>query len=148
MPEWSTRGSRQSITKAPGPRSSKNVVATAWMSCSRRGSAVPAPRIVVTRRTSPPSAGARGCSVVRSEEHTSELQSRFDLVCRLLLEKKKTLQLAHGSYLHLSLRGRGAGTLCYGPEPRLRVHSVDGAWLTVSPHRVGVLSVRNARYIP
>src|SRR5699024_12616655 len=25
---------------------------------------------------------------VRSEEHTSELQSRFDLVCRLLLEKK------------------------------------------------------------
>src|SRR5699024_11428800 len=26
--------------------------------------------------------------LVRSEEHTSELQSRFDLVCRLLLEKK------------------------------------------------------------
>src|SRR5699024_11371624 len=25
---------------------------------------------------------------IRSEEHTSELQSRFDLVCRLLLEKK------------------------------------------------------------
>src|SRR2546421_4442030 len=31
-------------------------------------------------------AGGRG----RSEEHTSELQSRSDLVCRLLLEKKKT----------------------------------------------------------
>src|SRR5689334_24595733 len=29
---------------------------------------------------------------VRSEEHTSELQSQFHLVCRLLLEKKKTLQ--------------------------------------------------------
>src|SRR5699024_11270639 len=28
-------------------------------------------------------------SSYRSEEHTSELQSRFDLVCRLLLEKKK-----------------------------------------------------------
>src|SRR5699024_12881427 len=28
----------------------------------------------------------------RSEEHTSELQSRFDLVCRLLLEKKKTTE--------------------------------------------------------
>src|SRR5207249_7686241 len=27
--------------------------------------------------------------IIRSEEHTSELQSRFDLVCRLLLEKKK-----------------------------------------------------------
>src|SRR3989440_7840070 len=30
------------------------------------------------------------CEAVRSEEHTSELQSRSDLVCRLLLEKKKT----------------------------------------------------------
>src|SRR2546421_8589599 len=29
------------------------------------------------------------CSSDRSEEHTSELQSRSDLVCRLLLEKKK-----------------------------------------------------------
>src|SRR5438105_8065530 len=28
-------------------------------------------------------------SILRSEEHTSELQSRVDLVCRLLLEKKK-----------------------------------------------------------
>src|SRR5207249_10789776 len=27
-------------------------------------------------------------AAIRSEEHTSELQSRFDLVCRLLLEKK------------------------------------------------------------
>src|SRR5699024_12428253 len=31
----------------------------------------------------------RWIDVPRSEEHTSELQSRFDLVCRLLLEKKK-----------------------------------------------------------
>src|SRR5690349_23413692 len=31
----------------------------------------------------------RGPWVARSEEHTSELQSRRDLVCRLLLEKKK-----------------------------------------------------------
>src|SRR5699024_12793903 len=29
----------------------------------------------------------------RSEEHTSELQSRFDLVCRLLLEKKKKIKV-------------------------------------------------------
>src|SRR5699024_12751015 len=33
-------------------------------------------------------AGRRIVSLFRSEEHTSELQSRFDLVCRLLLEKK------------------------------------------------------------
>src|SRR5438067_7165330 len=31
---------------------------------------------------------------VRSEEHTSELQSRFDLVCRLLLEKKKKTHIS------------------------------------------------------
>src|SRR5207249_8623429 len=33
--------------------------------------------------------GHRVGKIRRSEEHTSELQSRFDLVCRLLLEKKK-----------------------------------------------------------
>src|SRR3712207_8234949 len=36
-------------------------------------------------------------SQVRSEEHTSELQSRQYLVCRLLLEKKKTRALVHVS---------------------------------------------------
>src|SRR5699024_12712815 len=46
----------------------------------RPGTAVPVREAV--RRTARGSAG-------RSEEHTSELQSRFDLVCRLLLEKKK-----------------------------------------------------------
>src|SRR6266496_6482999 len=35
------------------------------------------------------SADGNWIAVVRSEEHTSELQSRRDLVCRLLLEKKK-----------------------------------------------------------
>src|SRR2546422_4289081 len=34
---------------------------------------------------------ADGHDHVRSEEHTSELQSRLHLVCRLLLEKKKTI---------------------------------------------------------
>src|SRR5206468_12678509 len=36
-----------------------------------------------------PSTGGSG---IRSEEHTSELQSRSDLVCRLLLEKKKKIK--------------------------------------------------------
>src|SRR5437870_10046912 len=36
-----------------------------------------------------PSSGARPAWEARSEEHTSELQSRGHLVCRLLLEKKK-----------------------------------------------------------
>src|SRR5699024_12678369 len=45
--------------------------------------------------STPRGATAPGCGSAtaggrrRSEEHTSELQSRFDLVCRLLLEKKK-----------------------------------------------------------
>src|SRR5204863_811853 len=40
--------------------------------------------------------GSGGYQVVRSEEHTSELQSRRDLVCRLLLEKKKKQYAAIG----------------------------------------------------
>src|SRR2546425_6753543 len=42
------------------------------------------------RRTAPATTGRSA----RSEEHTSELQSLAYLVCRLLLEKKKTKQLA------------------------------------------------------
>src|SRR3712207_7986650 len=41
-------------------------------------------------REKPPSEPARG-GLFRSEEHTSELQSRQYIVCRLLLEKKNTL---------------------------------------------------------
>src|SRR5207249_7011400 len=37
----------------------------------------------------PTEMAAEARAPARSEEHTSELQSRFDLVCRLLLEKKK-----------------------------------------------------------
>src|SRR5258705_2265604 len=35
----------------------------------------------------------------RSEEHTSELQSLRHLVCRLLLEKKKTITMSHTSHV-------------------------------------------------
>src|SRR5204862_7058578 len=44
-------------------------------------------RIRIAARMAPRFSGATPCR--RSEEHTSELQSRRDLVCRLLLEKKK-----------------------------------------------------------
>src|SRR5437016_10141768 len=40
-----------------------------------------------------PTGSARWCSRDRSEEHTSELQSLTNLVCRLLLEKKKNKRL-------------------------------------------------------
>src|SRR2546422_3961997 len=50
----------------------------------RAAPAPPAPPGHQSQRPAPPTA--------RSEEHTSELQSRLHLVCRLLLEKKKQLQ--------------------------------------------------------
>src|SRR2546428_10075240 len=40
----------------------------------------------------------------RSEEHTSELQSRSDLVCRLLLEKKKNYQRSPHKHAHSTAR--------------------------------------------
>src|SRR2546426_7276444 len=39
--------------------------------------------------------GVRGRRAARSEEHTSELQSPCNLVCRLLLEKKKKQNIEH-----------------------------------------------------
>src|SRR5699024_11928345 len=44
----------------------------------------------VGRRHRDPVVPLQVLELLRSEEHTSELQSRFDLVCRLLLEKKKS----------------------------------------------------------
>src|SRR3712207_7050820 len=68
--------------RGAGPASSGAVRTT------RAGSAGPSRRC---RRTAPaaPSARAADPNPTRSEEHTSELQSRQYLVCRLLLEKKK-----------------------------------------------------------
>src|SRR5699024_11671567 len=43
---------------------------------------------LLRRRRSPPWSQGSSAHASRLEEHTSELQSRFDLVCRLLLEKK------------------------------------------------------------
>src|SRR5437868_12453975 len=60
-------------------RARKNSVNSAPHSAART------PVVTSTRWFKRPS---RTMSNSRSEEHTSELQSRFDLVCRLLLEKK------------------------------------------------------------
>src|SRR2546422_3148307 len=52
-------------------------------------------------------------SEARSEEHTSELQSRLHLVCRLLLEKKKKIMCTNKVYLkasrYISCRARHEG---------------------------------------
>src|SRR6266853_4154553 len=47
---------------------------------------------VPSRRSSRAGGRRRQCGRWRSEEHTSELQSQSNLVCRLLLEKKKKIQ--------------------------------------------------------
>src|SRR2546430_2637297 len=49
---------------------------------------------------------ARSNAKPRSEEHTSELQSQSNLVCRLLLEKKKTLSTVH-TCSHVCTTGHG-----------------------------------------
>src|SRR5688572_31097331 len=59
--------------------------------CSKRSSVrveVPFPREQISRAERTPDPAAR------SEEHTSELQSQSNLVCRLLLEKKKKTAVA------------------------------------------------------
>src|SRR2546430_9193907 len=56
-------------------------------SCSKGAQNQPAGFVLIQRRTLP-----FPLSLPRSEEHTSELQSQSNLVCRLLLEKKKTNQ--------------------------------------------------------
>src|SRR2546430_7266755 len=69
-------------------------------SSPRRGASKRCTRL--RARVSIPSATSRCCSKMRaprepkrSEEHTSELQSQSNLVCRLLLEKKKQRQDAY-----------------------------------------------------
>src|SRR5437667_894023 len=81
------------------PRSTLFPYTTLFRSCPRssRRSSRSGRRTAPTRPTTPEpwASGPRCCSAstratsVRSEEHTSELQSHHDLVCRLLLEKKK-----------------------------------------------------------
>src|SRR5699024_12842299 len=75
------RGRRWSVCTSPG----------STLTCSpasRRRRAI--------RRMSFGPGSTASSPVPRSEEHTSELQSRFDLVCRLLLEKKKRERARRG----------------------------------------------------
>src|SRR5438309_8057880 len=57
-----------------------------------------------TKRKRPPIETSTGGRLIncRSEEHTSELQSQFHLVCRLLLEKKKKKKTLKQIYHRLS----------------------------------------------
>src|SRR2546429_6378906 len=57
--------------------------------------------------------------MTRSEEHTSELQSRLHLVCRLLLEKKKMQQRAHEHATPRTQIGRAHDTTPVAGKSRL-----------------------------
>src|SRR2546421_8853478 len=78
------------------PRSTLFPYTTLFRSRSRTSASTPGsafPRQLPYAATTGPA--PRGRAWRRSEEHTSELQSRSDLVCRLLLEKKKKQGLCH-----------------------------------------------------
>src|SRR2546422_1436119 len=66
--------------------------ATGTSSHARLGSRRPHGRRMTAPTRWPEARATRG----RSEEHTSELQSRLHLVCRLLLEKKKKTKIDNG----------------------------------------------------
>src|SRR2546422_2502126 len=75
------------------PRSTLFPYTTLFRSCGGlrllKPKPLPGPRLKVDRIAHPPRYSAYVRMPTRSEEHTSELQSRLHLVCRLLLEKKK-----------------------------------------------------------
>src|SRR2546430_13523758 len=70
------------------PRSTLFPYTTLFRSCERPGCSHGCPR----RRPGSSSSDRHRPRTPRSEEHTSELQSQSNLVCRLLLEKKKLLR--------------------------------------------------------
>src|SRR2546422_8079111 len=87
------------------PRRSEPSEAVTVASCATKSllSESPAPStfVAISGRSAARTARARSRAVrssgatARSEEHTSELQSRLHLVCRLLLEKKKKQHIRH-----------------------------------------------------
>src|SRR5206468_10984378 len=107
MFSFSSSGPPRDLHSFPTRRSSDLVPVLAW-ACWPRGAVLARPkgafrRLTQRQREAKSSADFQiipripwlkpslvpSASVPRSEEHTSELQSRSDLVCRLLLEKKK-----------------------------------------------------------
>src|SRR5438046_7605848 len=85
------------------PRSTLFPYTTLFRSCfsARRSATSPRHRSIDKRR--PPNQTNYDRWLLRSEEHTSELQSLTNLVCRLLLEKKKKKKKKLKHYAHRQL---------------------------------------------
>src|SRR5690242_21151817 len=97
------------------PRSTLFPYTTLFRSGRKNGSARPVENVamptmgrsappVTEAASSVPMNGPMQANEARSEEHTSELQSHVNLVCRLLLEKKKKTAPAKTSLLHTIVR--------------------------------------------
>src|SRR3712207_7341125 len=84
------------------PRSTLFPYTTLFRSSGRTRSRSPTPSVAPgrsTRRSPSPRAAPTPRPTPRSEEHTSELQSRQYLVCRLLLEKKNIYPATDGPHI-------------------------------------------------
>src|SRR5688500_19781791 len=86
-----TRRSSDLSASVSGPRSSTSIQPLSQDEASTRGTGTPAVSSSAEVRR----------KRVRSEEHTSELQSPCNLVCRLLLEKKKTKHKNNINKIHV-----------------------------------------------
>src|SRR5690242_21476586 len=94
MPSRSCRRARRSPSTAGASSSSPTSTAAPPPDSSRRPMSAPSDHpplgtVIVTGGSSGLGAAVAEAVEQRSEEHTSELQSHVNLVCRLLLEKKK-----------------------------------------------------------
>src|SRR5690606_41322832 len=88
LPPFPTRRSSDLNNSAPGPAVGFGLSARLSGRCDRTLRSAPITRFGSGRALCP-AVGFERAIGSRSEEHTSELQSRENLVCRLLLEKKK-----------------------------------------------------------
>src|SRR5437764_3870294 len=81
--------------------SSSSPTRSAWRrrsACNGSSSAFRSSARVSARTSTTPATRAEDRNALRSEEHTSELQSPMYLVCRLLLEKKKRHHVEQDTY--------------------------------------------------
>src|SRR6266481_8075550 len=98
MPAWITSLLREDVA-VPIPSAASRMITSRPAWASRRATARPITPVPITThstlsiRSSDSGLWPHGGVRRRSEEHTSELQSQFHLVCRLLLEKKKQTTL-------------------------------------------------------
>src|SRR2546421_9688351 len=102
-----------------------------------------------SRRSTPRRTWTCWLTVRRSEEHTSELQSRSDLVCRLLLEKKKKKNITNTKEddpYHQTYSAKTATTVNYTTPAFVRV-SCQRHFRFRCEHHSGIATIVSAMSI-